>query len=118
MYGVVASNRDSTMSSEIGDIDAGDVGSKTIDGWMERADATATLCNRGNDFVFVSRSDSDDDVLRAWTLNAVFEIRLRRDGAGTRQDRKSCEHQDTHSAAENHGLYYSKGSAMSLARSS
>ena len=117
MYGVVASNRDSAMSCEIGDVGAGDIGGKTIDGWMERADATATLCNRGNDFVFVSRSDGDDDVLCAWTLNAVFEVRLRRDGAGAGQDSKSCQHQDTHSAAENHGLYYSKGSAMNLAGS-
>jgi hypothetical protein len=65
MYGVVASNRDSAMSCEISDIDAGDVGSKTTNGWMEGADATATSGNGGNDFVFVSRSDGDDDVMRA-----------------------------------------------------
>jgi len=118
MYWVVLSNRDSAMSSEIGDVGAGNVGCKATNGWMERADATATLCNRGNDFVLVSRSGGDDDVVRARALNAVFEVRLRREGAGAEQDSKSCQHQDTRSAAENHGLYYSKGSAMKLARNS
>jgi hypothetical protein len=110
--GVVAGNRHSTMEREIGDVGAADVRRETIDRWMLETDPTATPSNGGNDFVFVAGGHRDDDVLSAGTLNAIFHVRLRRDGARASENSKSRPRQDTHTAAENHGLYYSKGSAM------
>ena len=112
MYRVIAGNRYRAVPREIRDVDAGDVYRKAINGWIARADATTMLCNGGDEVVLASGIDGDDDVLRAGVLNAVLEVRLRRGSMDAGQDSKSCQHQDTHSAAENHGLYYSKGSAM------
>ena len=108
---MVAGDRRCPVAREIGDVCPADVGGKTMNRWMLRANATAVLCHGRNDFVFAARGDSDDDVLSARTLNTVFYVRLRRDGAGTGQEGDSCQHQGTHTASENHGLYYSKGSA-------
>ncbi len=71
------------------------------------------LRHGGTDFVFVAGSDSDDDVLGSGTLNAIFHVGLRRDRACAYQESEPGKEQGTHTAAENHGLYYSKGLAMS-----
>ena len=116
MHRMVAGDRHRAVAREIDDVGAADVRCQTINRWMLRTDPTAALCDGGNDFVFVAGGDRDDDVLGTGTLNAIFNVGLRRDGAGAGEDNKSRQHQGTHPAAENHGLYYSKGSAMSLVR--
>lgn|SRR5215471_3430461 len=113
MNGVIAGDRNRPVTGEVGDVHRGDVRCEAVNRWMNRSDPTAMLCNGCKDFVFVTRGDRDDDVLCTRTLHAVLDVRLRCDGVSARQNEKSREHQYTHPAAENHGLYYSKGSAMS-----
>src|SRR6185312_8620710 len=114
MDGLIARNRHSAMLREIHNIGAVDVGRKAVNRRKLRLDRVPVLLERVDDVGLGTRRHRDDDGLVACSLNAVFNVGLRRNGARARQDNKYCEDGAGYTSGKIHDLYYSKVSAKIL----